>query len=142
MRPNATTIHGETVAVERLPIEEARALVEKANAERAERRQRASYVSEAEIDLLAAFLYYGEHPELQYPVGPYDADFYFPRYKTAVEVDGRDFHDLLRDRRRDRYFADAGIRTIRVPARCVWKDPLKAASRAAQEMVFSWLRAA
>lgn len=143
-RKNAVSLFHGPVAISTLPLEEARALIVAANTERARRRELAhSPVSESEIDLLAAFLWYGERPELQHAVGPYDADFYFPRYSTAIEVDGRHhIESWIRDRRRDRYFDSVGIRTMRVPAKVVWRDPLKAASDVAQDMVFKWIRAA
>ena len=55
----------------------------------------------------------------QHPVGPYVLDFYCPSARLAVEVDGA-AHDLpeqaARDRRRDAWLADQGIRGLRVLA--------------------------
>lgn len=142
-RNNAICPIDGPIAISRLPLDEARAAVVAANAERAKRRGMESVVSESEIDLLAAFLYYGYHPELQYPVGHYDADFFFPRYMTAIEVDGRSHAKRwIRDLSRDRYFENAGITTLRVQAKVVWRDPLQAANDLTRRMVAKWIRAA
>lgn len=99
-----------------------------ANLQRAERRgltpeQVVEQFSRPEIDLMKEFMARGLEPLQQYPVGPWDADFYFPEYRVAVEVDGAQHFEReqwARDRRRDRVFWKRyGIRTLRVPARFI-----------------------
>ena len=53
----------------------------------------------------------------QYPIGPYALDFYCPRLKLCLEVDGEQ-HQLTKDRdaRRDAFLAEYGILTIRIPS--------------------------
>ena len=53
----------------------------------------------------------------QFPMGPYVLDFYCPKHRLCVEVDGPD-HDVrqLRDRERDAYLSGLGIRTVRIGA--------------------------
>ena len=53
----------------------------------------------------------------QYPIGPYVLDFYCPKIKLCVEVDGEQ-HLLTgeRDARRDKYLTNYGILTIRIPS--------------------------
>ncbi len=61
----------------------------------------------------------------QHPMGIYVLDFYCPELKLAVEVDGIGHsHDQRADadRRRDAWFAEQGIRTLRIPARDVFED--------------------
>ncbi|MBS1701486.1 MAG: DUF559 domain-containing protein [Armatimonadetes bacterium] len=50
----------------------------------------------------------------QFAVGPYILDFYCPEVKLCIEMDS-DLHDLERDKIRDRFLADQGILTIRIP---------------------------
>lgn len=119
--PLRGTIHWTNV-----PYARARELVEEANEERTRRRNldEPSVVSEAEVVMLAALLYYGEMPRLQYPVGPYDLDFVITDYQAAIEVDGHAFHDRKRDKRRDtKIKKQAGITVHRVTAEDVFKDP-------------------
>ncbi len=143
-RRNAICNFRGPISLRTLPVPEARAAVEDANRHRAQRRLlKNSPVSEAEVELLAALLYYGEWPELQYPVGPYDADFFFPRYSTAVEVDGKEHANRkTQDERRDWYFSTQGIHTVRVPAKDVWRDPLRTAHAVVAEMVSHWIKVA
>lgn len=127
LRPPLNCPHRGEVTWERLPYEEAQRQVCRANLDRTRRRglQEASPISEAEIVLLAALLFYGEAPLLQHPVGPYDLDFLIADYNAAIEVDGREWHDAERDARRDRAVLElAGISTYRVAAADVFKDPL------------------
>ncbi|GLI56177.1 hypothetical protein PM10SUCC1_16910 [Propionigenium maris DSM 9537] len=53
----------------------------------------------------------------QYGVGDYIADFYCPKLKLVIEVDG-EIHESIEareyDRIRDEYFNSLGIKTIRV----------------------------
>lgn len=53
----------------------------------------------------------------QYPVGPYVLDFYCPKIKLCIEVDGEQ-HLLTKekDARRDAYLAKYGVLTIRIPS--------------------------
>src|SRR5438874_513146 len=50
----------------------------------------------------------------QYAVSNYILDFYCPKAKVAVEVDG-DFHDREKDAERDAALLALGIVTVRVP---------------------------
>jgi very-short-patch-repair endonuclease len=67
----------------------------------------------------------GLHFRRQHPFGPFILDFYCDAAKLAVEVDGYS-HDVgdrpERDLRRDRWLADRGVRTLRIPAREVLND--------------------
>jgi len=59
----------------------------------------------------------------QHPMGIYVIDFYCPEVKLAVEVDGIGHSHGQRpeaDRRRDAWFEDQGIRTLRIPAQDVF----------------------
>lgn len=55
----------------------------------------------------------------QHPAGPYVLDFFCPRFKLAVEVDG-DSHAYgnrpQRDATRDAWLLSQGVRTLRIPA--------------------------
>ncbi len=57
----------------------------------------------------------------QHPRGPYILDFYCPQAKLAIEVDGG-MHDADRDAVRDRWLAEEGIETYRIPASEVMRD--------------------
>lgn len=103
-----------------------------ANLERARRRgltaqDVAESFSRPEIELMKAFMAHRFEPIQQYPVGPWDADFYFPAHRVAVEVDGKQHFTKERwakDRRRDKVFwRRYGIRTLRVRAEYVMEDP-------------------
>jgi very-short-patch-repair endonuclease len=63
-------------------------------------------------------------------MGPYVLDFYCEALRLAVEVDG-ELHALddrpQRDATRDRWFAERGIRTLRIAAREVLACPEGAA---------------
>jgi very-short-patch-repair endonuclease len=61
----------------------------------------------------------------QHPMGPYVLDFYCPQARLAIEVDGAQhtFDDaIIYDARRDKWFADNGIETLRVPAIDIMQD--------------------
>jgi ATP-dependent DNA helicase RecQ len=64
----------------------------------------------------------------QHPVGPFILDFYCARASLAVEVDGLQ-HDSTteQDARRDTQLQELGIRTLRIPASDVLRDPDAAA---------------
>ncbi|MBS1725968.1 MAG: DUF559 domain-containing protein [Armatimonadetes bacterium] len=53
----------------------------------------------------------------QHPLGPYALDFYCPKLRLCIEVDGEQ-HSLTRsrDRRRDEFLLEKGILTIRIPS--------------------------
>lgn len=63
-----------------------------------------------------------DEPQVNVTVGQHEVDFYWPRARLAVEIDGRAFHassrDFERDRRRDAELATHGIRVVRV----TWKQ--------------------
>ena len=62
----------------------------------------------------------------QHSIGPYVADFYCPKLKLALELDGY-YHftpeGIEHDRARDRYFDDLGITTIRFENQMVFDYP-------------------
>ena len=58
----------------------------------------------------------------QHALGPYILDFYRPRDRLCIEIDSQQ-HDAAHDARRDAYLADTGIRTLRIPATAVLRDP-------------------
>lgn len=61
----------------------------------------------------------------QHPVGPYVADFYCPRKRLIIEVDGM-AHEMgdnpQRDERRDEWLRERGYRIVRIPAVEVKRD--------------------
>jgi very-short-patch-repair endonuclease len=60
----------------------------------------------------------------QQPAGPYVLDFYCDSLKLCIEIDGEQ-HDftVAKDAARDRWLSDLGIRTIRIAARDVLRNP-------------------
>ena len=60
-----------------------------------------------------------------HPLGPYTLDFYCPAAKLVVEVDG-DSHGMgdnpARDRRRDAWLCEQGLRVLRFGAADVMRD--------------------
>ena len=50
----------------------------------------------------------------QHPVGPYFADYFCAALNLSVEIDG-DWHDEKSDSKRDAFFAERGIQTLRFP---------------------------
>jgi very-short-patch-repair endonuclease len=61
----------------------------------------------------------------QKPIGPYIVDFYAPRTRLAIEVDGSQHLDeehAERDRERDDYLESAGIKVLRFNSREVLKE--------------------
>lgn len=62
----------------------------------------------------------------QHSVGPYILDFYCPKEKLAIELDGEVHHDVVRrdyDARRESYLASLGIRVIRFENKAVFDSP-------------------
>jgi very-short-patch-repair endonuclease len=61
----------------------------------------------------------------RHPLGPYTLDFYCPAARLVVEVDGDSHgmgHSPVRDRRRDAWLAEQGLRVIRFDAADVMRD--------------------
>ena len=61
----------------------------------------------------------------QHPMGPFILDFYCAEAKLAIEVDGASHHAGSRpdrDAYRDRWLADSGVHTLRLPASYVLSD--------------------
>jgi hypothetical protein len=50
----------------------------------------------------------------QYPVGGVFVDFANPKAKVAIECDGKDFHDRIKDAERDRMLRELGWRVYRI----------------------------
>jgi very-short-patch-repair endonuclease len=71
----------------------------------------------------------------QHPIGPYILDFFCPKAKLAIEVDGI-VHDMgnnpERDVARDIAIAKHGIQTIRIPASDVLKNSAEVAGAVVQ----------
>ena len=60
----------------------------------------------------------------QHPLGPYILDFYCDAAKLAIEIDGEAHRDRqAADARRDGWLRSQGIRTLRIPAADVLRDP-------------------
>jgi very-short-patch-repair endonuclease len=61
----------------------------------------------------------------QHPLGSYTLDFYCPAVKLVIEVDG-DSHSMgdnpARDRRRDAWLREQGLRVLRFDAADVMRD--------------------
>ena len=61
----------------------------------------------------------------QHPIGPYILDFYCPSARLAVEIDGL-AHDatdrLRRDRHRDAWLIQRGVKVLRIMARDVLRE--------------------
>lgn len=49
----------------------------------------------------------------QVPVGPYVVDFYSPRYRLCVEIDGP-MHEPEKDKERDQALEELNIFTVRI----------------------------
>jgi very-short-patch-repair endonuclease len=62
----------------------------------------------------------------QHPIGPYVLDFYCPKVKLAIEVDGF-AHDTgdrpQRDEARTEWLRSQGIEVVRIPAKEALADP-------------------
>lgn len=58
----------------------------------------------------------------QYRIDWYRMDFYLPKHRICIEIDGQDHSRRLdRDRIRDSYLTGKGIRTLRIPAGELYK---------------------
>ncbi len=75
-------------------------------------------------------------PLINTRVAGYEVDFYWPRARVAVEVDGFQFHStrprLERDRRKDEDLREAGIATLRVTCRQLERSGIAVAVRIGQ----------
>lgn len=58
----------------------------------------------------------------QYPALNYFLDFANPCVKIGVEVDGKDWHDVEKDRRRDERLVAAGWKIFRISGSECWRD--------------------
>lgn len=78
----------------------------------------------------------GETWELEHPIGIFCLDFYCPRLRLAVEVDGKQHSATStarrKDRNRDRLLRHAGIRTVRLTTLLCLKDLDEAMKRIAE----------
>ena len=70
-------------------------------------------------------------PQTQVRIVGWPADFFWPRHKLIVEVDGYPFHShktaFERDRRRDAAHVAAGYRVVRITYRQLLEEPLAVA---------------
>jgi very-short-patch-repair endonuclease len=66
----------------------------------------------------------------QHPLGPYILDFYCPERRLVLEIDGIG-HDMgdrpQRDKGRDAWLAERGLRVVRIPATDVLQDSVAVA---------------
>lgn len=59
----------------------------------------------------------------QHPIGIYALDFYCPKLKLCIEVDGEQHLDrVTQDKRRDDFLLELGIKTIRIPSLELWGE--------------------
>ena len=63
----------------------------------------------------------------QHALDTFILDFYRARDRLCIEIDGQQ-HDLAYDGRRDAYLAERGIRTVRIAAADVLRDPASVAA--------------
>lgn len=61
----------------------------------------------------------------QYPIPPFIADFCLPQHMLVIEVDGRDYHDPIRDAKKDAYLKQCGYKVIRLTGSQVYEDAVK-----------------
>jgi very-short-patch-repair endonuclease len=61
----------------------------------------------------------------QHRIGMYIVDFYCPKYKLAIELDGN-YHfeetQMIRDEERDKFLSEVGIKVIRIENQNVFKN--------------------
>lgn len=78
------------------------------------------------------------HPRVNGRVCGYELDFFWPKQRFAVEVDGYEFHSsrrsFERDRRRDGELAAVGVRVVRVTWRQIVREPEALLVRLAQAL--------
>ena len=67
----------------------------------------------------------GELIEREVRIGRMYADFATPRasYRKCIEIDGRQYHDIVYDQEKDDYLAARGWQVLRIPARQIYKKP-------------------
>ena len=66
----------------------------------------------------------------QYPIDQFTLDFYCPKVKLCVEVDGKAHYVRSElDAVRDAYLLSKGIETVRFPASEVLRNPLAVAEK-------------
>ena len=86
-----------------------------------------SEYSHAENLLLTELVIQDQEFIRQQPIGKYKADFYFPKYKLILEVDGADFHStpeqLQHDRIRNEFVNKMGYGVLRVTGKMVRENP-------------------
>ena len=61
----------------------------------------------------------------QKPIGPYIVDFFAPKVKLIIEIDGSqhlEAEHLVKDQRRDTFLANKGFKILRFNSRQVLKD--------------------
>jgi very-short-patch-repair endonuclease len=62
----------------------------------------------------------------QFSVANYVIDFYCPKEKLAIELDGA-YHftpyQMAKDKQRDAFLNSIGIRVLRFENKCVWNNP-------------------
>lgn len=60
--------------------------------------------------------------KFQHIIEPFIVDFYFPDSKSIVELDGKKFHNKIKDASRDLYLTNAGYRIYRIKSYRCFKD--------------------
>lgn len=94
-------------------------------------------LSLGEVKMMEAFVRIGLHPEQQYEIGRYRADFFFPDVKLCVEVDGAQHAQRkVQDQRRDKHLQERGIKTMRIPAKYISAD-VDACARGVERVIDS-----
>ena len=61
----------------------------------------------------------------QHSIGNYIVDFYCPKHKLAIELDGNyhfEENQMLRDEERDKFLSEIGIKVIRIENENVFKN--------------------
>lgn len=65
----------------------------------------------------------------QEPIGPFFADFYLPEVGVVLECDGKEFHDGVRDGKRDAYMRERGYRIFRLQGTEINHSPMRTVLR-------------
>ena len=71
----------------------------------------------------------------QYSIGPYIVDFYCPRYRLAIEIDGshhKEEETIKYDEERDNYFKSINVYTVRF-----WNDDIRSNLEATLSQILS-----